>query len=107
VLQVCQPRQPCFKLALHFDDNRLVAAMVRSGRSGWYYRVLSEGELGAGDRVELIDRPQPSFPFTRLIEFVNFGRANSVELLALSRMEEATSRLRQKAAEKLAAEPRA
>jgi len=81
--------------------------MVRSGRSGWYYRVLSEGELGAGDRVELIDRPQPSFPFTRLIEFVNFGRANSVELLALSRMEEATSRLRQKAAEKLAAEPRA
>lgn len=102
VLQVCQPRQPCFKLTLHFNDNRLAAAMVKSGRSGWYYRVLSEGKLGAGDEVELIDRPQPNFSFTRLVEFVNFGRGTSAELLALSRMKEAPSKLQQKAAEKLA-----
>src|SRR5438270_4168346 len=103
VLQVCQPRQPCFKLALHFDDKRLPAAMVRSGRCGWYYRVLSQGELGPGDEVELVDRPQPSLPFTRLIDFVNFARSTDAELLALSRLEEVASGIRRRAVDKLAA----
>lgn len=102
VLQVCQPRQPCFKLALHFDDKRLPAAMVRSGRAGWYYRVLSEGELGSGDQVELLARPQPGFPFPRLIEFANFGVGTDAELLALSGLKEVASGIRRRAAEKLA-----
>jgi len=103
VLQVCQPRQPCFKLALHFGDKRLPAAMVRSGRCGWYYRVLSEGELGPGYQVELVDRPQPGLPFTRLIEFVNFARSTDAELLALSRLEEVAAGIRRRALDKLAA----
>jgi MOSC domain-containing protein YiiM len=49
LLQVCQPRQPCFKLALRHNEKRLPKAMVRSGRAGWYYRVLREGTLSQGD----------------------------------------------------------
>jgi MOSC domain-containing protein YiiM len=48
-LVVCQPRQPCFKFALRFDDDQVVHAMLRNGRSGWYYRVACEGALQAGD----------------------------------------------------------
>lgn len=69
-LQVCQPRQPCFKLALHFANNRLPKAMVRNGRSGWYYRVLTPGTLAAGDEVRLLERPLPSFPFNELLDFL-------------------------------------
>lgn len=104
VLQVCQPRQPCFKLALHFADKRLPSAMVRSGRSGWYYRVLSTGELGPGDELELIDRPQPGFSLPRLIDFVNFGEGTDAELVALSGLEEVASGIRRRAAQRLAAE---
>ena len=50
LLQVCQPRQPCFKFAVRFANNRLPRAMVRNGRSGWYYRVLRTGAVSAGTR---------------------------------------------------------
>ncbi len=44
--------------------------MVRSGRSGWYYRVLTPGTLQAGDEVQLLERPLPDFPFDALLEFL-------------------------------------
>ena len=102
ILQICQPRQPCFKLALYFNDKRLPAAMVKSGRSGWYYRVLAEGELGPGDAVELIDRPHPTFPFQRLVRFTNHGTATHSDLVALSRMTEVASGIRSRAIARLA-----
>lgn len=49
-VQVTQPRQPCFKLALRFEAPQMVRAMVRSGFSGWYLRVLEPGLIGAEHR---------------------------------------------------------
>ncbi len=94
LLQVCQPRQPCFKFALRFDDNRLPRAMVRNGRAGWYYRVLRPGDISAGNRVNLHARPNPDFAFARLVEIVNHGEAARDELLRLARMEGVADGLR-------------
>ena len=102
LLQVCQPRQPCFKLALFFDDSRMVKAMVRSGRAGWYYRVLEDGEIEAGDVVHLTERPHPGFAFDRLIEIMNFGGASADELHAMAAMTGLASRLRARASAALA-----
>jgi len=85
-LQVCQPRQPCFKFALRFNDKHLPKAMVRNGRAGWYYRVLQTGVIAPGDDVHLIDRPNPGFPFTRLVALVSLGRAAPEELAQLAEM---------------------
>ncbi|WP_309602568.1 MOSC domain-containing protein [Sphingomonas sp.] len=93
-LQVCQPRQPCFKFALRFNDNRLPKAMVRSGRAGWYYRVIEEGILSAGDAVELVDRPNPGFCFDQLVTIVNARCATTDELAAMAAMEGLASKLR-------------
>jgi MOSC domain-containing protein YiiM len=79
-LQVCQPRQPCFKFALRFGDKHMPKAMIRSGRSGWYYRVLEPGVINPGDRVERLDRPNPGFPFTRLVKLITRGKATTAEL---------------------------
>lgn len=68
-LQACQPRQPCFKLALRFDDKFMPKAMIRTGRAGWYYRVLQPGVIDPDAAVQLVDRPNPDFPFSRLIEY--------------------------------------
>ena len=74
LLQVCQPRQPCFKLALLLGEPRVAKHMVRTGHCGWYYRVVRPGTIGAGDAVTLVERPNPDAGFPWLVGLVN-GRA--------------------------------
>jgi MOSC domain-containing protein YiiM len=97
LLQLCQPRQPCFKLTLALGEPRLGKAMVRSGRSGWYYRVLRDGRIATGDAIALAERPNPDFPFPRLVEIVNRGGASVAELQALATMPGIASRIAAKA----------
>jgi len=86
LLQVCQPRQPCYKFALRFDDAALPRAMVRNGRSGWYYRVIGVGAITPGDRIVLHERPNADFPFTRLVEIAGRGRPTTAELQRMAQM---------------------
>jgi len=48
---VTQPRLPCFKLNLKFDRDDMVKRFLASRRTGFYLRVLREGEVGAGDEI--------------------------------------------------------
>ena len=88
LLQVCQPRRPCFKFALRHDNKLLPKAMVRMGFSGWYYRVLQPGSLRAGDRLALHQRPNPDFPFARLTEIIYHGGPSEDELYRMANMPE-------------------
>ena len=83
-LQVCQPRQPCFKFALRFADDRLPPAMNRNGRSGWYYRVVQAGEITSGDAIHLVDRQAAALPFARLIDIVYHRNGTAEEMTALA-----------------------
>ena len=56
-LEVCQPRLPCVKLGLRFRDPLMVRRFAEAARPGAYLRILAEGELGAGDAVDLLSRP--------------------------------------------------
>jgi MOSC domain-containing protein YiiM len=56
-LEVCQPRLPCFKLGLRFDDPKMLKRFTQAERPGAYLRIARAGELGAGDAVEMADRP--------------------------------------------------
>jgi MOSC domain-containing protein YiiM len=56
-LEVCQPRLPCFKLGLRFGDLNMVRRFGETSRPGAYLRIVQEGELGAGDAVEVLSRP--------------------------------------------------
>ena len=51
---VTQPRMPCFKLQIRFDRTDMVKRFAQSGRSGFYLRVLREGEVEAGDEITFI-----------------------------------------------------
>ncbi len=52
LLEVTQPRVPCFKLGIKMGDPEFVKTFLKSMRSGFYLRVLEEGEIGAGDAIE-------------------------------------------------------
>ena len=54
VLQVTQPRMPCFKLGIRFGRADMVKRFWKSGRSGIYFAVVEEGGVAAGDLVERI-----------------------------------------------------
>ena len=103
LLQVCQPRQPCFKLALALGEPRLGKHMVRTGYSGWYYRVLREGPIASGDELVLADRPNPTFAFPRLVTIVNRGGATLPELQDLAAMPGLASNIGRRVREALAA----
>lgn len=57
IVQVSQPRSPCYKLAARWGVDDLVQRVTQTGWSGWYLRVLEPGEVQAGDAVVLLDRP--------------------------------------------------
>lgn len=65
VLQLSQPRGPCWKLARRWRMPELAALTQRSGRTGWYYRVLVEGEIAPGQRIALVERPHPEWTVAR------------------------------------------
>lgn len=56
VLEVCQPRWPCFKLALHRGRPDIQNRMKANGRTGWYLRVLQPGEVTVGSPISVIKR---------------------------------------------------
>uniref|UniRef100_UPI003BAA643F MOSC domain-containing protein n=1 Tax=Stappia sp. TaxID=1870903 RepID=UPI003BAA643F len=67
LVEICQGRQPCWKLAAHTGIAAMAGAMQKSGRTGWYYRVLEPGSVAAGDEIAIQERPLPDWPLARII----------------------------------------
>ncbi|HZU28672.1 MAG TPA: MOSC domain-containing protein [Bryobacteraceae bacterium] len=55
VLQVTQPRMPCYKLGIRFNRADMVKRFWASGRPGIYFSIVEEGELAAGDHIHKLD----------------------------------------------------
>jgi MOSC domain-containing protein YiiM len=55
-LMVTQPRMPCYKIGIRFGRSDMVKRFLASRRTGFYFRVLKEGEVGVGDTLELVSR---------------------------------------------------
>jgi MOSC domain-containing protein YiiM len=69
-LQVTQPRQPCFKLALYHREPKMVRRMTETARCGWYLRVLEPGKLGVGDRVAILERQEKTWSVRRFAALI-------------------------------------
>ena len=57
VLEVCQPRVPCYKLGIRMGDQRFPPRFAAAGRPGAYLRIVAEGDIAAGDEVRILSRP--------------------------------------------------
>lgn len=57
VLEVRQPRLPCFKLGIRMGDPTFLKRFADAGRPGAYLAIVEEGDVGAGDHVEVLERP--------------------------------------------------
>jgi MOSC domain-containing protein YiiM len=66
VVQVSQPRSPCWKIARRWQRPDLTERVEATGRTGWYHRVLQEGAVEAGQPVTLVERPFPEWNVRRV-----------------------------------------
>jgi MOSC domain-containing protein YiiM len=58
LLEVAQPRLPCFKLGIRMNDPRFPKRFQAEGRMGAYFRIVREGDVGAGDAIAIVSRPE-------------------------------------------------
>jgi MOSC domain-containing protein YiiM len=64
VVQVSQPRAPCWKLGRKWGRIDLPKIVIREGKTGWYFRVLQPGDVEAGQELRLVRRPYPEWTIT-------------------------------------------
>jgi MOSC domain-containing protein YiiM len=77
---VTQPRMPCFKLGIRFNRPDMVKRFLESGRTGFYLAVAEEGEVAAGDSIELLERDGHDVPVSDIVNLYR-GDATNQELL--------------------------
>src|ERR1700758_3233121 len=80
VLMVTQPRMPCYKLGVKFGREDIIKCFLRSRRTGFYFSVLKEGEVSAGDAVKLIS-PDENNVTVADITRLYVGEKNNLDLL--------------------------
>jgi MOSC domain-containing protein YiiM len=71
VLEAVQPRLPCYKLGIRFDDPQMTKRFMKSGRCGVYFRVVEEGDVGAGDSVVCTHQEPVRVPVPALAAWVD------------------------------------
>jgi MOSC domain-containing protein YiiM len=82
---VTQPRMPCFKLGIRFGRADIIKRFLRSGRNGFYFAVTEEGEVAAGDSIELVARDEDGIT---VADIVNLYAADSNNQELLHRVSE-------------------
>lgn len=85
---VTQPRMPCFKLGIRFSRTDIIKRFLQSGRSGFYFAVLKEGEVTAGDSMELLKRDEYG---VTVADVVNLYRRDATNQDLLRRVSELPS----------------
>ncbi|GJC79441.1 carnitine monooxygenase reductase subunit [Colletotrichum liriopes] len=89
MLQVSLPRQPCYKLNHRFQLKNFAPSTFKTSRTGWYYRVLKEGTVKAGDEIRLVERKWPKWTIERIQEYLHRNQndlAMNEELAAIEEL---------------------
>jgi len=80
LLEVTQPREPCFKLGIKMGDPTFPKRFVKAMRSGFYLRVIEEGEIGKGDPIERVELGPEQFSIHALYHLRFRDRGNREEI---------------------------
>lgn len=79
LFEVAQGRQPCWKLDHHFGLRNMAADVIRSGRGGFYFRVIEGGRVAPGDAIEQVARGAEHWPVARVFHLLIGGGHKGAE----------------------------
>ena len=89
VLEVSEPRVPCWRLGVRMEDKLFPRRFTEAGRPGTYLRIVVEGELGAGDEIRVIERPDHDLTIGDIFRIYTAGRDEADRLLSVPQLSEA------------------
>ena len=82
---VTQPRLPCYKLGIRFQSDDMVKRFLASRRTGFYLAVTREGQVGAGDEIEVLARDPNAVSVSEITRLYVAKRYGSADLTSLRR----------------------
>jgi len=88
LIECSHARQPCWKLNHHLGQSDVMKTVIKTARSGSYFRVIEPGYVEAGDTIIQQEQPQPEWPLDRVFRFLVGGdhKGNEQALTELSKM---------------------
>ncbi|WP_417544974.1 MOSC domain-containing protein [Marinobacter sp.] len=95
ILQVSQPRQPCWRLNLRFGIPDMSRRMQNSLGTGWYYRVLQPGMVSKEDKLMLKERPHEDWPLSRVLSVLYENTLNLNALASMADINELSPNLKE------------
>jgi len=101
LLEINQPRQPCWKVDHRFGVKGMTAKIVKTGRSGWYFRVLENGDCQAGDVFERVEIGERDWSVARTFGALIAGMASRDDLTELAELDRLSLVMRERAKKKL------
>jgi MOSC domain-containing protein YiiM len=88
VLEVSEPRIPCWRLGVRMSDQMFPRRFTEALRPGTYLRIIVEGGVGAGDEIRVIERPDHDVTVRDVFRIYTRDREEAGRLLAIPRMSE-------------------
>src|SRR5262245_6543422 len=88
VLEISEPRVPCWRLGVRMSDPLFPRRFTAALRPGAYLRILVEGEVGAGDEIQVLERPDHELTLRDILRIYAFDRQEVGRLLAIPGMSE-------------------
>ena len=81
-LVAAQPRMPCYKLGVRFGFMEIIRRFLSSGRPGIYFKVLKQGEVNTGDKIEIIERDKNNVTVKDIVRlYINRDHVNNIETM--------------------------
>jgi MOSC domain-containing protein YiiM len=103
LVEIAQGRKPCWKPAHRLGDPGLVAHLVASGTTGWYFRVLEDGTVGEGDALIRVERPHAGWSVARVFGLIVRGDRDDAALRELEALPALSADWRRRAGQRLRA----
>ena len=92
VLEVSEPRIPCWRLGVRMNDDHFPRRFTEALRPGAYLRIVAEGELGTGDAIRVVERPETRLTVRDVFRIYTRDRGEAGRLLEVPGMSEAWKR---------------
>ena len=92
VLEVSEPRIPCWRLGVRMNDEKFPRRFTEALRAGSYFRLIVEGDVGAGDEIRVVEKPNHDLTIRDVFRIYTRDRAEVERLLAVPQMSESWRR---------------
>ena len=88
LLEVAEPRIPCWRLGVRMNDQKFLRRFTEAMRPGAYLRIVSEGDLGPGDEIRVVEKPKTDLTIRDVFRIYTRDRDEAGRLIAVPAMSE-------------------